>query len=123
VSRVALLGTKPVMSTDYMKRRYADRFGIEVIAPEPAEQDEVDRVIFDELVSGRFTPESKAYYLALVDRLGDRGAGGVILGCTEIPLLIAQADRPAMPLFNTTALHVEAAVAMAFEGSRSRAAG
>jgi aspartate racemase len=123
VTKVALLGTKPVMATDYLKRRYADRFGIEVLVPEPAEQDEVDRVIFDELCCGRFPPESKAYYVALVDRLCARGARGVILGCTEIPLLISQADRPGIPLFNTTALHAEAAVSLALEGSRRRVAG
>jgi aspartate racemase len=113
VRRVILLGTKPVMSTDFLKRRYAERFGLEVLVPPEEEQDLVDRIIFDELCRAVFTPESKAAYLGIVDRLRGSGAEGLILGCTEIPLLISQEDRPAIPMFNTTALHVEAAVRMA----------
>ena len=94
LDRAALLGTRPVMATDYLKRRYRERFGIEVTVPEPDEQELIDRVIFDELCRGRFTDASKAAYLAIVDRLAAAGCGGVILGCTEIPLLIRQADRP-----------------------------
>lgn len=111
--RVGLLGTKPVMSTDYIKRRYAERFGVEVLVPSAAEQDALDRIIFDELCRGRFPAESKARYLANVDALVAAGASGVILGCTEIPLLIGQHDRPGVPMFDTVALHVEAAVALA----------
>jgi aspartate racemase len=110
---VALLGTKPVMATDFLKERYR-RHGIVIVAPEAHEQDEIDRIIFDELCNGRFLPQSKARFLDIVDRLQARGATGVILGCTEIPLLIAQGDAPSMPMFDTVALHVEAAVAMAF---------
>ena len=113
MTRVGLLGTKPVMSTDYLKRRYAERFGIEVLVPPDAEQDAADRIIFDELCRGRLLPESKARYLAMVDALAARGAEGVILGCTEIPLLIGQPDRPALPMFDTVELHVEAAVSAA----------
>ena len=78
--------------------------------PPPAEQDALDRIIFDELCRGRFLPESKARYLAAVDALTAQGASGVILGCTEIPLLIAQPDRPAIRMFDTVELHVAAAV-------------
>ena len=113
--RVALLGTKPVMATDYLKRRYAERFGIEILVPDSSQQDEVDRIIFDELCRGRFMPESKALFLAIVDRLRARGAEGVILGCTEIPLLINQDDRPAIPMFDTAALHVNAVVRLALQ--------
>ena len=113
LTRVALLGTKPVMATDFLKRRYQERFGVEVLVPAPAEQHEVDRVIFDELCRGRFLPASKARYLAICDALAAAGAEGVILGCTEIPLLLAQADRPGLPMFDTTALHVAAAVEQA----------
>jgi aspartate racemase len=113
ISRVGLLGTKPVMATDFIKRRYLERFGIEVLVPVPAEQDAIDRIIFDELCRGRLLPESKARCLAAVDDLLVRGASGVILGCTEIPLLIGQADRPAAPMFDTVELHVEAAVTRA----------
>lgn len=111
--RVGLLGTKPVMSTDYIKRRYAERFGVEVLVPSAAEQDALDRIIFDELCRGRFPAASKERYLANVDALVAAGASGVILGCTEIPLLIGQHDRPGVPMFDTVALHVEAAVALA----------
>ena len=112
-TRVGLLGTKPVMSTDFIKRRYGERFGVEVLVPAAAEQDAIDRIIFDELCRGRFLPESKARYLANVDALVAAGASGVILGCTEIPLLIGQADRPGVPMFDTVELHVAAAVTLA----------
>lgn len=110
LTRVALLGTKPVMAEDYIRRRYAERHGVEAIAPTPDEQQVVDRIIFDELCKGRFLPEAKATYLAIVDRMRAAGAQGVILGCTEIPLLISQPDRPDFPMFDTAGLHVAAAV-------------
>jgi aspartate racemase len=113
LSRVALLGTRPVMATDYMKRHYRERFGIEVLVPDEAEQLDVDRIIFDELCRGRFLAQSKARYLAIIDRLAAGGAEGVILGCTEIPLLISQQDRPALPFLDTVELHVAAAVGLA----------
>lgn len=113
--RVALLGTKPVMATDYLKRRYADQFGIEILVPDSSQQDEVDRIIFDELCRGRFLPESKAFYLEIVDQLRARGAEGIILGCTEIPLLIRQDDRPDIPMFDTAKLHVNAVVQLALQ--------
>lgn len=110
LTRVALLGTKPVMAETYLRHRYAERHGIEAIGPTPAEQTLVDRIIFDELCKGRFLAESKGAYLAIVDRMRDAGAQGVILGCTEIPLLISQPDRPDFPMFDTAGLHVAAAV-------------
>ena len=73
-TRVGLLGTKPVMATDYLKRRYAERFGVEVLVPPPTDQDELDRIIFDELCRGKFLPGSKARYLACVDGLMASGA-------------------------------------------------
>ncbi|MBS0395039.1 MAG: amino acid racemase [Proteobacteria bacterium] len=108
-SRVGLLGTLPVMSTDYLKRRYRD-LGVELVVPPPPVQTELDRIIFEELCRGRFLPPAKDYYLAAIDALAADGAEGVILGCTEIPLLVAQADRPAVPMFDTVELHVGAAV-------------
>lgn len=113
IGRVALLGTKPVMAGDHMRRYYAERFGVETVAPSEEEQDEVDRIIFDELCRGVFDAGSKARYLAVIDGLRRDGAEGVILGCTEIPLIVGQADRPDFPMFDTTALHVAAAVDMA----------
>ncbi len=108
-SRVGLLGTLPVMSTDYLKRRYRD-LGVEVLVPPPPVQQELDRIIFDELCRGRFLAPAKATYLEAIDALAAAGAEGVILGGTEIPLLVAQADRPAVPMFDTVELHVGAAV-------------
>lgn len=113
LTRVALLGTKPVMSTDFLIEKYRDQFGVDVMAPSPDEQTVVDRIIFDELCRGQFTGHSKTAYLDIIDRLKGRGAQGIILGCTEIPLLIQQEDRPDLPMFDTTALHVEAAVNLA----------
>ena len=113
LSRVGLLGTKSVMATDFLKRRYADRFGIEILTPPEDDQNVVDRVIFEELCRGVFSPEARATYLDVIDGLRRRGAQGVILGCTEIPLLVRQDDRPSFPMFDTTGLHVEAAVAFA----------
>jgi aspartate racemase len=113
LKRVALLGTKTTMASDFLTGRYAGRFGIEILVPESDEQDFLDRIIFEELCRGQLNPRSKAAYLGVVDKLHARGAEGVILGCTEIPLLIAQADRPNLPMFDTTGLHVEAALTLA----------
>jgi aspartate racemase len=115
--RVGLLGTRAAMAADsHLSRRYAERFGIEVVVPDAAGQEDVDRIIFDELCRGAFLPESRAAYLEIMERLRRHGAEGVILGCTEIPLLVTQKDRPDLPMFNTTALHAEAAVTLALEG-------
>jgi aspartate racemase len=108
--KVSSLGTKQVMEGDHIKRRLADKFGIETIVPTGEERVDVDRIIFDELCQGAFPEASKSRYLQIVDRLAAGGAQGAILGCTEIPLLIAQTDRPAHPMFDTTGLHVEEAV-------------
>lgn len=117
--RVALLGTLPVMRSLELKERYSRRYGIEIIAPDEADMAIVDRIIFDELVRRELRPESKREYLRIADALRARGAEGVILGCTEIFLLIGQGDLPGFPVFDTTALHVEAAVAFVFDESQS----
>jgi len=112
LNKVALLGTKPVMEADYIKQAYA-AYGIEIIVPEQSQQLEIDRIIFDELVKGKILSESKEYYVQVSEILGLQGAQGVILGCTEIFLLMTQADLPHMSVFNTTELHCEAAVKLA----------
>jgi aspartate racemase len=114
LKRVALLGTKTTMSTDHIKSRYTDLFGIEIIVPLPDEQDIIDGIIFEELCRGQFNSAARAKFLAIIDMLQARGAHGVILGCTEIPLLIAQKDRPDFPIFDTAGLHVEAAMRHAY---------
>ena len=113
LTRVALLGTMPVMRSADLARRYAERFGVEVVVPSDSDKAVVDRVIFDELVRRDLRAESKADYLRIIDALRGAGAQGVVLGCTEIFLLIGQDDLPGFPVFDTTALHVDAVVAFA----------
>lgn len=110
LKRVALLGTRPVMAGNHITSRYEDLFGIEMIVPDEEGQRIVDTIIFEELCAGIFTAKSKARYLEVIADLERRGAQGVILGCTEIPLLVNQADRPEFPMFDTTGLHVEEAI-------------
>ncbi|WP_448189251.1 aspartate/glutamate racemase family protein [Azospirillum sp. sgz301742] len=110
LTRIGLLGTMPTMRSDEMRRRFKERFGVEIIAPSDPDKEIVDRIIFDELVRRDLRADSKAEYLRIIDALKDSGAQGVILGCTEIFLLVNQADRPDVPMFNTTDLHAAAAV-------------
>ncbi|WCL54333.1 aspartate/glutamate racemase family protein [Gimibacter soli] len=115
LKRILLLGTYPVMSAPYMRDYYARNFGLEIMVPDEAERRDVDRIIFDELCKGEISLASKARYLEIADKYRAAGAEGLIMGCTEICLLIAQADRPDYPMFDTAGLHVDAAVAMALE--------
>ena len=110
LTRVGLLGTMPTMRSDEMRQRFETRFGVDIVTPSDPDKEIVDRIIFDELVRRDLRADSKADYLRIIDALKDAGAEGVILGCTEIFLLVNQADRPDFPMFNTTELHAEAAV-------------
>lgn len=112
--RVALLGTRYVMEQDFYRRRVEERYGLEVMVPGAPDRAEVNRVIFEELVLGRVEPASKARYVEVVSGLVAAGAEGVIAGCTEIPMLIGQADVP-VPLFDTTRIHALAAVDRALD--------
>jgi aspartate racemase len=118
VRRVALLGTRYVMEQDFYRRRLAERHGLEVIVPGPADRQEVNRVIFEELVLGRIEPRSKARYVAIMEALIGAGAQAVIAGCTEISMLVGQADVQ-VPLLDTTELHARAAVEWALAGEPS----
>jgi aspartate racemase len=109
---VGLLGTRFTMEQDFYRRRLADRHGIEVLIPAQAQRDEVHRIIYEELCHGVVSPGSKQTYLAVIDALRGQGAEGIVLGCTEIMLLINQADT-VLPVFDTTALHAQAALDMA----------
>jgi aspartate racemase len=111
LKKVALLGTKATMSMRYWPDYFRNKHSLEVIAPSAQDQQRLNQIIFDELVRGIIRPESKAFYLEVCERLRQQRAEGVILGCTEIFLLLSQPDMPDFPMFNTTALHVEAAVA------------
>lgn len=117
--RVGLVGTKPVMSMPYLRDYYEKNFEVEIVVPSEEDQFEVDRIIFNELVRRELRTESKEFFLSVCDRLLKQGAQGLILGCTEIFLLISQNDRPAFPMFDTTALHVEAVVAHALDLSNT----
>jgi len=107
--RVGLLATAFTMEEEFYRGRLRERFGIEAVVPDEADRRLVHRVIYDELCQGVVRPESKAAYAAVMRDLAGRGAQAIVLGCTEIMLLVGQADT-ALPLFDTTALHAAAAV-------------
>ncbi|HEU5436218.1 MAG TPA: aspartate/glutamate racemase family protein [Telluria sp.] len=114
-SRVGLLGTAFTMEQDFYKGRLTDRHGLEVLVPDDADRVTVHRIIYDELVQGRVVAASRLAYRDVIARLIARGAEAIILGCTEIMLLVGEQDS-AVPLFDTTALHAEAAVSMSIGG-------
>ncbi|HCT74898.1 MULTISPECIES: aspartate/glutamate racemase family protein [Psychrobacter] len=107
-SKIALLGTQFTMTQDFYKQRLIDA-GLEVLIPAEDERAEVHRIIKKELCVGDFKDSSRQYYIDVINGLAEQGAEGVILGCTEIGLLIKQADSP-IPVFDTTAIHAAAAV-------------
>jgi aspartate racemase len=107
--RPALLATRYTMEQDFYKGRLRDRHGIDVLVPDEAGRERVHHIIYDELCRGIIRPESKAVYLAEIDRLRAAGADSVIFGCTEVGMLIAQADLD-LPVFDTTVIHAERAL-------------
>ncbi|MFY0520822.1 aspartate/glutamate racemase family protein [Lysinibacillus sp. UGB7] len=113
LQKVALLGTKYTMEQDFYKAR-VEGFGIEVLIPNEEECNGVNRIIYEELCLGVIEPASKNYYLQVIEKLIEAGAQGIILGCTEIGLLIKQEDV-AVPVFDTTVIHAHAAVATAIQ--------
>ncbi|HRM70757.1 MAG TPA: aspartate/glutamate racemase family protein [Thauera phenylacetica] len=112
LSRVGLLGTRFTMEQAFYRGRLAERHGIEVLVPEPDDRERVHRVIYEELCLGRVEDASRAGYREVMRRLVERGAQGIVLGCTEISLLVAAGDAR-VPLFDTTAIHAGAAVELA----------
>ncbi len=111
LKKVALLGTKYTMQLDFYKNKLSDR-GIETIIPNAADMEYINTAIYDEMGKGIFLPERKQGFIGIINQLKEQGAEGVILGCTEIPILIQQNDSP-IPVFDTTAIHVNAAVEFA----------
>jgi aspartate racemase len=109
LQKVGLLGTAFTMEQDFYKGRLRDTFGLEVIVPGDEDRATVHRIIYDELVVGRIEPASRVAYRAVIARLVDAGAEAVILGCTEIMMLVDQDDSP-VPIFDTTAIHAAAAL-------------
>ncbi len=112
LSRVGLLGTAFTMEQEFYKGRLIERHGLDVIVPDDADRKIVHDIIYRELVVGRVEDASRDAYRQVIQRLVDRGAQAVIMGCTEIMLLISQADSP-VPVFDTTELHALAAVDLA----------
>ena len=112
LTKVGLLGTAFTMEQDFYRGRLEDRFGLEVLIPEADDRAAVHGIIYRELVTGQVLDASREVYRAVIRRLVERGAQGIILGCTEIMLLIGQDDSP-VPVFDTTTLHAQAAVEMA----------
>jgi aspartate racemase len=111
---VALLGTGFTMEQDFYKARLADRYGLRVIVPDEADRKVVHEVIYQELCLGQIRPESRAAYRDIMARLAGQGAEAIILGCTEIGLLV-RAEDAAVPLFDTTHLHALKAVDLALD--------
>lgn len=109
MKKVALLGTKFTMEKDFYKTYLLDRFGIEVIIPNEFERKQINETIYNELVQGRIKKESREIFKQIIRNLEQKGAEGVILGCTEIPLLISKSDVN-IPVFDTTTIHAEKAV-------------
>jgi len=109
IKTVGLLGTAFTMEQDFYKGRLQRKFGLEVVVPEADDRALVHRIIYDELVRGRIEKASRDAYRAVIERLVAGGAQAVILGCTEIMLLVKAQDS-AVPLFDTTRIHAEAAV-------------
>ena len=109
IGRIGLLGTRFTMEEAFYKDRLTQNYGLEVLIPNDQEREIVHRVIYDELVVGKILPTSKELYKDIIDRLIEAGAEGVILGCTEIGLLI-HAEDCKVPLFDTTRIHAMAAL-------------
>jgi aspartate racemase len=109
LTRVGLLGTAFTMEQDFYRGRLEEKFGLEVLIPDAEDRKAVHGIIYRELVTGQVLDASREVYRAVIRRLVERGAQGIILGCTEIMLLIGEADSP-VPVFDTTTLHAMAAV-------------
>ncbi|MBF6022945.1 aspartate/glutamate racemase family protein [Lysobacter niastensis] len=106
--RVGLLGTRFTMEQDFYRSRLESTHGIEVLVPPQDDRDDVHRIIYDELCQGVIAEPSREIYRGVIARLVERGAEAVILGCTEIGLLVGESDSP-VPLFDTTRLHARSA--------------
>lgn len=111
---VGLLGTKFTMEQDFLKGRLLDSYGIKTLIPDDPDREMVHSVIYDELVKGVIKDRSRQAFLTIIDSLTAAGAQGIVLGCTEIPLLVAAADTDAV-LFDTTKIHAERAFDLAME--------
>ncbi|WP_144112655.1 aspartate/glutamate racemase family protein [Paraburkholderia sp. BCC1886] len=116
IGRVGLLGTRYTMEQAFYVDRLRERYGLDVLIPTEAERHDVHRIIYNELCHGVVSDASREVYRRIIDTLAARGAQAVILGCTEITLLI-KPDDSALPVFDTTALHAQAAVQWAIDAA------
>ena len=114
IKTIGLLGTRFTMEQDFYRGRLIEKFGLNVMIPDEADREIIHRVIYDELVMGKIDPGSRMEYQRIIHELVLAGAEGVILGCTEIGLLIGPKDV-SVPVFDTTILHAQAAVDLAFK--------
>lgn len=109
IKNIGLLGTKFTMEQDFYKKRLTEKYGLNVLTPIEEDRDIIHRVIYEELCLGQIKEDSKKEFLRIIENLVKSGAQGIILGCTEIPLLIKQSDL-STPIYNTTEIHAEYAV-------------
>ena len=114
IKKIGLLGTRFTMEEEFYKGRLSQKYGLNVNVPNDQEREIVHRVIYDELVIGEIRQHSKEQYIGIIEQMVHQGAEGVILGCTEIGLLIHKQDSQ-VPLFDTTRIHAEAAVEYALK--------
>jgi aspartate racemase len=114
LKKVGLLGTKMTMEEDFYKGRIRERFCVDVLVPDKDERDFIERAIFDELCVGKMNASSKERFKQIIGKLVENGAEGIILGCTEIPLLIKPEDGN-VPIFDTAEIHAKAAVEFALK--------
>ena len=120
ITSVGLLGTRFTMQQDFYKQRISDDFGIHVITPDANQQETIHNIIYNELVMGEVKDASRNLYLDIMADLKENGAQAIILGCTEIALLIQQ-QHTDIPLFDTTQIHVDHALEVALASSDTNA--
>ena len=118
LTQVGLLGTAFTMEQAFYKDRLREKYGLNVLVPDEADRKTAHRIIYEELVQGRIEASSKAEYVRIMQALVDRGAQGIILGCTEIMLLVGESDTT-VPIFDTTTLHALASVDLALQPNTS----
>ena len=114
IREIGLLGTRFTMEEEFYKDRISQKYGLHVHIPNAQEREVIHRVIYDELVVGEISQASKEKYIGIIERMVHQGIEGLILGCTEIGLLIHEQDSQ-VPLFDTTRIHAEAAVEYALQ--------
>jgi len=114
MNKVGLLGTRFTMEKEFYSKRLKEKHGIKTIIPSEVDRGIVHNIIYKELISGQFLEKSAEQYFKVIEKLKNKGAQGVILGCTEIPLLLSEVETP-LPLFDTTRIHARKAVELILE--------